>query len=235
MDGISNKVTIATGSSVEAKTVKPEHTIYIYGLYVPSIALPDLNRRIQIDIYAVFLSDGCSLTLEFRNNTISNLITTIAATIIGPTVPQGPTGATGPQGITGPQGPTGATGPLPAYYYAESLGESSSTSAYPTYENKVTLTCTPVAGTYILEWNFASDMTAGGGDTWVKIHDGTTIYSESRINCAVSYANSGWEARSGFIKLTLTATEKNFYIDFCRQTAGTAWNKNAKILLRRIA
>jgi hypothetical protein len=120
------------------------------------------------------------------------------------------------------------------YYYKESLEKSSSTSNYADYENKVTFTITPIAGIYILEYNFSGTNSSAGGDIWIKVHNGTDIYSESRINSAISYANSGWETRSGFIRLTLTAIEKSYYIDFCRHTAGTAWIKNAKILLRRI-
>ena len=121
---------------------------------------------------------------------------------------------------------------LNATYYIDSLAESDTTSSYPNYRNKVTLNVTPVAGNYILQYDACVANSSGGSDTWIKFHNGTNIYCETRINCAISYANSGLECRSGFIKLTLTATEMNFYLDFCRQSS-TAYIKNAKIMLRR--
>jgi hypothetical protein len=121
------------------------------------------------------------------------------------------------------------------YYYAESLGESNTTSSYPTFINKLTYNLTPNAGVYILEWNFEMSVSAAGLDIQYKVWNGTDVYSSARNSIGISYANSGWVIYSGFIKLTLTQINMNFYIDFCRQATGTAYIKNAKILLRRIA
>jgi hypothetical protein len=121
------------------------------------------------------------------------------------------------------------------YYYAESLGESNTTSSYATFVNKLTYSLTPIAGTYILEWNYEITNSAAGNDNWIRIWNGTDIYSQARINSDVTYANSGWRVGSGFVRLTLTAIAMNFYIDFCRQAAGTVYIKNVKIMLRRVS
>jgi hypothetical protein len=121
----------------------------------------------------------------------------------------------------------------PKEYYNESLGETSTTSSYSTYINKLILNVIPKAGNYILFWNFKISASTAGYDVWCKVWNGTNIYSESRVNCSIIRNNVGWEERSGFIKLTLTPVNINFYIDFCRNAAGTAYIKDAKLLLRR--
>ena len=122
-----------------------------------------------------------------------------------------------------------------ANYYAQSLGESSATSNYSTYVNKVTLNVTPIAGTYILAWNYEYDSSAvtATSSVWIKIHNGTTTYSELLNTIEQTYANSGWKSGAGFIELTLINTNMNFYIDFCRVSANTAYIKNAKFSLRK--
>lgn len=120
------------------------------------------------------------------------------------------------------------------YYYAESLTETSTTNSYPTYDNKLTLSIpTPIAGDYILQWSCEISNANGGNDSWFRVRNGVTTFTESRLNITVSYANSGWEHRSGIVKVTLSSAS-DFYIDFCRSN-GTAYIKNVRILLRRIA
>ena len=119
------------------------------------------------------------------------------------------------------------------YYFAESAGESSTTSAYPTYINKVTLSCTPVAGTYLLMCSFEVTNSAGGADVWVKGYNEGVTYFEHRINCVINYTNLGWLIHTCFLVQSFLSVPKVFSIDFCRQSS-TAYIKNAKIFLRRI-
>lgn len=120
------------------------------------------------------------------------------------------------------------------YYYAESLEESNTTSLYPTYINKLTLNIIPIAGNYILEWNFSIANSVANKGSWIKVHNGTTVYLESQMNALFARASSGWLPIAGFIKLTgLTAINQNYYIDFCIGN-NTVYIKNAKLLLRRV-
>jgi hypothetical protein len=120
------------------------------------------------------------------------------------------------------------------YYYAESLGESSTTSSYPTYINKLILNCTPVAGTYILQCTFEISNSGGGNDVWIKGYNGIKTYFESRMDCPVSYANLGWQIVTCFYIETYLSIPTVFSIDFCKQSLGTAYIKNVKLFIRRI-
>ena len=97
------------------------------------------------------------------------------------------------------------------------------------------MTVTPTAGVYILEWTWNMSHNTAGGDYWVRVQQDTVDIRSSRFNNPVSYANNGWMPYAGFIRLTLTAVSTTFTVDFCRNNAGTAWIKNCRILLRRVA
>lgn len=119
-----------------------------------------------------------------------------------------------------------------ASYYAESLGESSTTSVYPTFINKVTLTCTPTAGTYILEYGAWVTNSNAVKNIWVRIIDPTSTF-EVQIDNGTPYSGSGWVNVSDFKQLTLSNVSSTFTIDFC-VPANAGYIKNAKISLRRI-
>ena len=143
-------------------------------------------------------------------------------------------GVSGYSGKSGYSGISGYSGGM-EYYDGSSNGESSTTTAYPTYVNKLTYTVTPVAGTYILEWTCQVANSNANNDNWVKVRDESTTYLETQFRSqSISYANSGWAVFTGFTKVTLSAVSQSFYIDYCR-VAGTTYIKNAKLLLRRIA
>jgi len=126
---------------------------------------------------------------------------------------------------------------FPNYYYSSSDGESNTTSTYPNYINKLTYTVTPAAGTYILEWQVCYVSSGATLDNWIKVSNTTTttIYTEGRIEAEISYSNTGWMVRQGFIIYTSTGVSNTFTIDFCRHSTGTSYTKNARILLRRVA
>jgi hypothetical protein len=120
------------------------------------------------------------------------------------------------------------------YYFGESNGESSTTSSYPNYVNKLTLNCTPVAGTYLMQCTFEIVNSGAGNDSWVRGYNGVVTYFESRINSDVTYTNLGWKIHTCFYVAPFLSVPKIFYIDFCRHSVGTAYIRNVRILLRRI-
>jgi hypothetical protein len=91
-DGVTTVGVIATGTSESATPVLQTQTVHIYSLYVPSYQLATLSSRIKVDVYANFSSGGSkTLTIEFRDNTISHVHTTLFVTS-SPAF-TGPTGA----------------------------------------------------------------------------------------------------------------------------------------------
>jgi hypothetical protein len=110
-NGTSNKTAIATGTSGNAVNLLTIESVVQTDLYVPTTSL-DPGKRILIEIYGIFDKNGQSMTLKFRNGTLSHIHTTIVANLpTGPTGPQGWTGPTGPRSDTGPTGSRGDTGP----------------------------------------------------------------------------------------------------------------------------
>jgi hypothetical protein len=109
-DGVTGNVTLAdgSGSPVNIANVQAQ---YVQSLSVAGTILPDLTKRIRVRIYGNFTTPAITLTLEFRDQTISHIHTTIAGNLItGPTGATGATGPTGPTGTNGTNGSTGATG-----------------------------------------------------------------------------------------------------------------------------
>ena len=109
-DGSSNPVSLANGSA-NSVNIGITQAQYVQSLSVAGTILPDLTKRIRVRIYANFTGGSRTLTLEFRDQTISHIHTTLAGNLpAGNTGPTGPQGTTGPTGPTGPVGNTGATG-----------------------------------------------------------------------------------------------------------------------------
>ena len=118
-------------------------------------------------------------------------------------------------------------------YYTESLGITSTTSLYPSYINKLTINIPSESGDYILEWSFEITSSSTSNNFWFRVRDNSYIYMEERFNNQVNYSSNGWNPICGFQKITLNGS-KDFYVDFCSNTLGTTYIKNAKLLLRRI-
>jgi hypothetical protein len=109
-DGTSNPVLIASGAS-GGEGVLTSNSEITHSVFVSSLTLPDLTKRIRVRIYGNFsgATGSTDLTLQFRNATNTHLHTTLLQA--SATGPQGNTGPMGPTGTTGPSGPRGATGP----------------------------------------------------------------------------------------------------------------------------
>jgi hypothetical protein len=107
-DGVSNKTAISLGSSASAVNILTTEGVYDTDLYVPTTSLAS-GKRIIVDIYGVFANNNQSITLKFRDGTLSHIHTTVVANL--PTGPTGAAGATGSTGLTGPTGSVGQTGP----------------------------------------------------------------------------------------------------------------------------
>jgi hypothetical protein len=80
-DGSSIIGFIATGSSSSATAILNAQGLYTYSLLVPLYELASLSSRIQIIVYANFAVAGSdkTLTIEYRDNTISHIHTTLSA------------------------------------------------------------------------------------------------------------------------------------------------------------
>jgi collagen type VII alpha len=157
-DGSSNKTLIASGSSIPS-AISNTDAIYSNSLYIPQTTLPDLTKRIQVDVYAIFTGSGLSVQYEFGGSTISHIVTTLAANVAtgptgqqgiqgligptgytgevgtGPTGEKGPTGDTGIQGTTGYTGETGATGEQGPTGFTGYTGQQGATGPYANSAN----------------------------------------------------------------------------------------------------
>ena len=117
-DGVTVLQTLATGNYASATLVNPgTAAIAEYDLYVPLTSLASTTSRILVEIYVQTPSGPGTFSLNMRNGTQSNVVTTIATNLVGETgatgadstVP-GPTGATGADGVTGATGSQGIQG-----------------------------------------------------------------------------------------------------------------------------
>jgi hypothetical protein len=81
---------------------------YDYVVAFPVAVLLDVTDRIVVKLHVK--SYNYSLDLEFGDNVVSQVTTTLSAIAKADTGPTGPTGNTGPTGATGATGSTGPTG-----------------------------------------------------------------------------------------------------------------------------
>ena len=107
-DGTTFIANIASGNSASGTPITNVQNNYIYTQFVSSYTLASVNSRIRVSIYANTTGVNTAFTIEMRDSTLSNVVTTLSANIAGPTGPQGVTGPTGPTGPIGVTGPTGA-------------------------------------------------------------------------------------------------------------------------------
>jgi hypothetical protein len=102
-DGTTVLGSIQSGSYAGGVTVtNTSQQVLTLSQYISTYTLASLSSRIQVVLYAQTNTSSKTLYFEMRDNSISNIVTTIASNLIG---------ATGPAGATGPTGPSGATGP----------------------------------------------------------------------------------------------------------------------------
>jgi hypothetical protein len=151
-DGVSNPVLLAAGNAATAiGFVAGIQAAYNYSLYVPTITLPDLTKRLRVRIYCNFVGNNRSCSLEFRDNTVSHVITTLLANpgtgptgftgqtgSTGFTGPTGFTGQTGSTGFTGPTGSTGFTGVTGSTGFTGVTGSTGPTGTFNTYASTIT-------------------------------------------------------------------------------------------------
>jgi hypothetical protein len=111
--GPGTPILIAEGSFLSSVTVNTVQSNNLYQLQVPNFLLQSLNSQIQLQIWAGRInapagqSGSRTLTIEMRDNTQSNVVTTLASNLVGATGAQGATGyspwiSTNYIGVTGP-------------------------------------------------------------------------------------------------------------------------------------
>jgi len=123
------------------------------------------------------------------------------------------------------------------YDYAESEGESSTTS--DTYQQKLRLTTSTVpAGTYRIGWAFAHSSSTDKLDCGFKIElDDTTVLSEPTPNMKGKSADGSYYGMSGFKHTSLTNASHTIDIDYIANLdaqAGTTYIKQARIEIWRV-
>jgi uncharacterized delta-60 repeat protein len=97
---------IASGTLIDTTA----QDIHINQSYVQTYQLANLNSRIRISIFAETSSGTRDITIEVRDSSLSNVVTTIASNLVGYVGSQGDRGYTGSQGTTGFAGSQGALG-----------------------------------------------------------------------------------------------------------------------------
>jgi hypothetical protein len=113
-------------------------------------------------------------------------------------------------------------------YYNDSEGESTTSST--SWQNKVILTFTPVkAGDYIIEWYAEIYPDISGENADIRVIDPDT----NEIGFQSEFENS-YQAVSGFIKQTLTATSKTFTLQYRGSGIGSAHIRRSRLLARRV-
>lgn len=108
-DGTTVLQTLVNGSYATGTTINTgAASLFDFSAYVPATPLSSTASRIRVQLYAQSVTGIPTLTTYYRDGTISYIVTTVSANVVGPT---GATGLTGPQGVSGPTGPQGETGP----------------------------------------------------------------------------------------------------------------------------
>jgi len=169
-DGSSNPIAIAEGVA-EPETIGTFGEIYPQSLYVPSVNLADLTKRIRIRLYANFVGTDRSVTFAFRDQTVSHVHTTILQSL--PTGPTGPTGVTGP---TGPTGPTGILGPTGAD--STVTGPTGAAGAPTQWSLNPALSTVDMSGQALINWSYIRN-TSGLDISGTSIGGLTTLNGQS--------------------------------------------------------
>ena len=195
-DGTTIIGNIASGSSSSGTFINLTQTAYLYQLYVPdAYVLQSLNSRIQVQVWVTSFSGTPNLIIEMRDSTLSNIVTTIATNLVGPT---GPQGFTGPQGLQGDTGPSSSGTNVYGSFYDTTtqtvLGVNTATVLqYNTtlYSQGISITGSPPtritvaeAGVYEIAYSIQFDQTGGSVHTatiWARINGSDVIDSASQI------------------------------------------------------
>lgn len=77
----SGKTIFATGTSTDAQFIGTSSTLYSSSLYVPPTTLPDLSKRIVIDLYMIFTGNNRNATIYMRDGTLSHIHTTLLSSL----------------------------------------------------------------------------------------------------------------------------------------------------------
>jgi collagen type VII alpha len=123
-DGTTLIANIATGSLASGTVITSTQNNYIYAQYVPSYVLSSLTSRIRVSIYANSTGVNNSFTIEMRNSTLSNIITTLAVNLPGSSGSSGTSGVDGTSGSSGTSGTDGSSGTSGATGASGSSGTS---------------------------------------------------------------------------------------------------------------
>ncbi len=94
-DGTTVLGSIATGSQINGTVIDTVAGVFTYSTFVQLYTLQSLTSRIQLVIKAISTAGSIGFNMKMRDNTLSNLITTIATNLVGQTGAQGPTGPAG--------------------------------------------------------------------------------------------------------------------------------------------
>lgn len=150
-----------------------------------------------------------------------------AMTLVGPQGPQGDVGPQGPQGIPGTGSNYGNE-----YQYAESEGESSTTSG--SFQNKVNLTTSALAGgDYRISWFYEVYTTDNDMNIRVQLDD-TTNLTEHEHTSVDEGDKHYWASHSGFMKVTLSAASHFIDIDWNDDGGGSAKIRRARLEIKKI-
>jgi hypothetical protein len=147
-DGTSNAILISTGSTLTATPVGSVNQ-YINSIYVPLTILADLSKRLRVRVYGSY-SGNKTLTIKFRDNTISHIHTSLQQV-------QGPRSTTGTWTVTTGTNPYSFTVPINGTYLLWVRGNIPNGIIKYIATVVVTNTNVPVLGT-AYAWNYT-----GGG------------------------------------------------------------------------
>lgn len=133
---------------------------------------------------------------------------------------------------------TAIVGFNPREQYAESAGESSTTSA--AWQQKLRMTTPSIeAGDYRIEWYYEWSLD-DENEKWmgrVQVDDTTTIH-DVKTSQKKKYSDTTppvYQSHSGFAVVTLTAAAHDIDLDWTQDAAKTAYIRNARLSIRRVA
>jgi len=118
--------------------------------------------------------------------------------------------------------------------YGSALSASQSDTTATTFQQKLRLTATAVAGTYLLCWYCEAAVNQANkvSNIRVQVNDATTL----GVSTIRPSGPALWESQSGFQRLVLTASSHNFDLDWNCNVAGYVSSiRAARLVLVRVA
>jgi hypothetical protein len=219
-DGITRLGTIGTGTSATACPIFAQN-IYTYSLFVQAYTLASTSSRIQIEIRANFTSGNKTLTIEYRDNSISHVHTTLVSNPgVGAT---GASGASGATGLTGNVGATGQTGPTLAPSWLSGGQFSNPNVTFANQTNTLitsqSVTSSSASAKLLIMGSFTATSAASAlfyftfgrtaGATGTPPQSNTVNLSDRSSNLSVNIAGNGlsmWRAQSSSSSFTAYAS-----------------------------